>query len=36
MADYENDDNTIAKLNEIMANITLLYSLFFYYFLNNL
>lgn len=36
MTDYEDDDNHIAKLDEVMANISLLYSLFFYYFLNNL
>lgn len=37
MLDYDDDDNNnIKKLNEAMANISLLYSLFFYYFLNNL
>ncbi len=32
----DDDDNNINKLDEAMANISLLYSLFFYYFLNNL
>ncbi len=32
----QDDDNNIKKLDETMANISLLYSLFFYYFLNNL
>ncbi len=35
MIDY-NDDDHIKKFDEVMANISLLYSLFFYYFLNNL
>ena len=36
MLDDDDDDNNINKLDEAMANISLLYSLFFYYFLNNL
>ena len=32
----DDDDNNINKLDEAMANISLLCSLFFYYFLNNL
>jgi hypothetical protein len=34
--DDDDDNNTIKQLDEVMANISLLYSLFFYYFLNNL
>lgn len=38
MLDNDDDNNNIniKKLDEAMANISLLYSLFFYYFLNNL
>ena len=36
MLDDDDDNNNINKLDEAMANISLLYSLFFYYFLNNL
>ena len=32
----DDDDNHIKEFNEVIANISLLYSLFFYYFLNNL
>ena len=36
MIDDDDDDHNIKEFNEVIANISLLYSLFFYYFLNNL